>query len=466
MKKLYLHIGMPKTGTSALQSFFAKNRERLYEDGIWYPELNAESRVEEKLKAFRGNADFLNSNISFEHMNKEQRQLFVDTCNKLRSSDKDILLSNEGLFQYNETGYKNFVSQGFDVRVIVYLRRQDLWGESVWNQVVKGSDVTESCFDFIKMKDLDYYDKLKGIAAVIGKDNVIVSVYEEGSAGRQKDIFTTFLNILGIYDTENYQKDTYQANPSLSANYVEIKRIFNSIPNGCTFMETMREILEEGRKYALTNEKTVHAPSFLKREERLSIIEKYHESNTMLAREFLGRDTLFDETIEDNDEYGVDHETIYPDIIKFFGTLFVRQYEEMEIIKDALYKFEIPTECIGKRIVIYGIDSLGSRLYRQLESGGICKELMAVDKRWYYVPQWYNIPTVNPEIILYKDIDYVMIAVRNEKTYEAIKSHLINTKNLRSQQILRMRLPDSCKQNAMECLGKPETDNRLEKAKL
>lgn len=442
MKKLYLHIGMPKTGTSALQSFFTKNRERLCEDGIWYPEFNARFKVEEKQKGFSGNAGFLlECSVSPEEMSQGQRQTFEDICNRLQNSDKDILLSDEGLFWRNAIVYKNLVDRGFDVKVIVCLRRQDLWGESYWNHGVKTGSETRSCFDFIQERELDYYKWVKRIAAVVGKDNVIVSVYESGG-GRSEDIFTTFLGILGIHSVENYQKDVYQVNPSLSANFTEIKRNFNNIPNSNIFMASVSEILEEGKRYALTNEKTIHAPSFLSREERVAIIEKYHESNTMLAKEFLGREFLFDETVDDSGECGIDHETIYQDIIKFFGMLLVRQYEENEKIKNALYKFEIPEECVGKSIAVYGLDSLGSKLYWQLEAGETCKKLVAIDKRWSKIKKMYNIPAVHPEMVRYEDIDCVMIAVENEKTYEAIKSYLIDTKRFETPKIYRMRLSE------------------------
>lgn len=443
MGVLYLHIGIGKTGSSALQSFLAKNRERLYEDGIWYPELNAGLKVEEKLKLFNGNAEFLiQFSMNYEEMSKERRQLFDDTCTKLQNADsnKDILLSREMTLGEAEMVCKNFVAQGFDVKVIVYLRRQDLLGESLWNQGVKSRSYAGSCLDFIQSieQELDYYSRLREIAAVVGKENVNVSIYEPGS----EDIFAACLDILGIHSMENYEKDSYQANPSLSANYVEIKRIFNSIPDGTAFMYSIKELLEEGRKYAQTDEKIVHAPSFLTKGERLTIIEKYHEGNTKLAREFLGRDTLFDETIDDCGEYGIDHETIYKDIIKYFGMINVRQYNEIEKLKDALYKFEIPGECVGKRIVVYGIDVLGSRLYRQLKSKEMCKELVAVDRKDWYVKELYKIPVIQPETIHYEDIDYVMIAVANEKTYEAIKSYLIDAKKLEPEKILRMRLSE------------------------
>src|SRR4051812_39408468 len=38
--RLYLHIGMQKTGTSALQYFFHYNRAELAKDGILYPHIS------------------------------------------------------------------------------------------------------------------------------------------------------------------------------------------------------------------------------------------------------------------------------------------------------------------------------------------------------------------------------------------------------------------------------------------
>jgi len=38
MKRIFLHIGFHKTGTSALQEYLSKNREYLLKQKILYPE--------------------------------------------------------------------------------------------------------------------------------------------------------------------------------------------------------------------------------------------------------------------------------------------------------------------------------------------------------------------------------------------------------------------------------------------
>ena len=37
MKKLFLHIGTHKTGTTSLQNFFLKNKNKLHDCGFYYP---------------------------------------------------------------------------------------------------------------------------------------------------------------------------------------------------------------------------------------------------------------------------------------------------------------------------------------------------------------------------------------------------------------------------------------------
>ncbi len=56
MKTLYLHIGLPKTGTSFLQAVFAYNAARYAEHGLSYPDLHGNHDGASKGKVSSGNA--------------------------------------------------------------------------------------------------------------------------------------------------------------------------------------------------------------------------------------------------------------------------------------------------------------------------------------------------------------------------------------------------------------------------
>lgn len=441
MKTIYLHIGAPKTGTSALQHFFYMNAERMYEDGIWYPEFEASLKIEEKLGLFSGNATFLRQcGRKLEDICEEEKKQVKKILDKIIMEEKDTLLSSELLFWSGAELYQNLKSWGVNVKVIVYLRRQDYWGESMWNQNIKKSAymMVKPCFEYILESNalLDYYKKLQEIATVIGKENIIVRTYE--SAGAQ-DTFSDFFKILGINDISKYTKDKYQANPSLSANYVEIKRILNGIPDNDILIDNIRDIMEEGRTYTASEDKVRSAPLFLSKEERQIILDKYAEGNEKIAKEYLGREKLFSEEMPEG-KVGIDTETIYADIIKFFGSLFVRQSKQIDELRKKARRIELPDDCEGKKVIVYGIDRGGKELYEYLKSASRVSEIIAVDKRWEIVSAKYGFTVMNPEIIDYGTTDYIMIGVGDEKTYLSIKEYLILNKHVEEKKIIRMKL--------------------------
>lgn len=371
---------------------------------------------------------------------EDEKKQVKKILDKIIMEEKDTLLSSELLFGCGAELYRNLKSWGANVKVIVYLRRQDYFGESVWNQNVKKSSymLAKPCFEYILENNalLDYYKKLQEIAAVIGKENIIVRTYESNKA---EDIFLNFFNILGIHDISGYTRDKYQANPSLSANYVEIKRILNGIPDNEVLMDSIRNTMEEGRTYTASEDKIKSAPLFLSKKERQIILDKYAEGNEKIAKEYLGREKLFSEEMPEG-KAGVDTETIYADIIKFFGSLFVQQSKQIDELRKRVRRIELPDDYAGKRVVVYGIDRLGKELYEYLKNDSQLAEVIAVDRRWGIVSDKYGLTVLNPETIDYGTVDYIMIGVSDEKTYLAIKEYLISKKQVKESKIFRMKL--------------------------
>lgn len=349
-----------------------------------------------------------------------------------------MLLSSEALFWCGVHLYQNLKLWGVNVKVIIYLRRQDYWGESMWNQSVKkGSYPTaKPCFEYMMENEaiFDYDRKLQQVSEVLGKENIIVRTYSD-----KEDVFSDFFKILGVDDLSGYVRDKYQANPSLSANYVEIKRIINGIPGSEAFNDSIREIWEEGRGYTAFGEKIKTAPLFLSREERQIILDKYKEGNEKIAKEYLDREELFSEDLPEG-KAGIDTETMYADMIKFFGSLFVQQFDKMNELQRKVRKIELPDNCAGKKIVVYGIDRLGKELYECLKSNPQLGEVIAVDRRWKIVSDKYGFTVISPQMVDYGAVDYIMIGVEDEKTYLAIREYLISEKHVEEKKIIRMNL--------------------------
>ena len=192
MSTVYIHVGTPKTGTSAIQVFCSKNRKLLKEKGVCYPNLGFD---------FPGissnrNGHCLNAHIFDENhkrLRDQEREVADQALEKLTGmldnfpvfvlSDEHIWnnkdITTERLLHYKE----KLAEAGADMKIIVYLRRQDGLLISRWNQEVKqnfNSVAVMTCEEYLaasekkEKKIYQYAQKLDEIAAVIGKNNLIV----------------------------------------------------------------------------------------------------------------------------------------------------------------------------------------------------------------------------------------------------------------------------------------------------
>ena len=104
---------------------------------------------------------------------------------------------------------------GFTVKVIVYLRRQDEFLSSWWNQLIKmRRPVPGRHYETMTWEEyrgnvpdsmqLDYYGALERISAVIGKENVIVRRFDK-KYFYGGTIQADFLHCLGLEMTEEFR---------------------------------------------------------------------------------------------------------------------------------------------------------------------------------------------------------------------------------------------------------------------
>ena len=198
MKKLYLHIGLHKTGSTSLQSFLCENKDKLLKSRYLYPNqgLSANGKCHHNL-AWQATSDqrYDQSLGSFKSLNNEI---------ELSIADK-VIISSEDFSKAKLKDIRYIYSKlnSYDVRIVVYIKRQDLRVQSVYSQMVKSGTYFKSIDSFINgtSNKFDYYSLLQPWRNVFGIDKIIVKPLEKSQI---EDIFSDFLAEVGVYDCGDF----------------------------------------------------------------------------------------------------------------------------------------------------------------------------------------------------------------------------------------------------------------------
>lgn len=352
MTTVYLHIGTMKTGTSALQKFFYDNRALLAEKGYCFPQFKFKLSENSQLR----NANFLvyHSEKEGEEREAEEKALrekAFSTLGNLAAKYENIILTDEVIW-HRAPYRKDFWSRLIEdlakincrLKVVVYLRRQDLVIQSLWNQYVKTGKLMAQSFQesietgAFRFFSLDYYRRLNKIAVQVGKENMIVRVYERGQfEGDGHTIQSDFMKSIGLLNMDGFKLETESVNVSLNANYIEIKRIMNRVPEYREMSDFMARPIVRASAGQAQWEKPEKVSMF-SHEEQVRFFEKYAESNRKTAQDFLGREDgrLFYETVQEEPAWQIDTENMYRDLIISMTEMFCRQEKKIQELQEEI----------------------------------------------------------------------------------------------------------------------------------
>ncbi len=244
---VYLHIGMPKTGTTAIQRFLFENHSLLLQkQGCLYPDHSLGwyqhvPLVKAIVMPIFPKAIFNKAIADIEEkdwLDGLTRQYTQTNCRKIIVSSEFLWASpamqthlkfhgdteeNFTLIEEVVAKVKDTFSSFSEVKIIVYLRRQDTWLESFFNQQIKAGAVIPSEEAVVEVKNYLLYAKnLKIWRNYFGVENVIVKFYEETT-----DIVGHFCETVGlqIAGLDVIRSDESEAvNPSLSPRAIKIMR--------------------------------------------------------------------------------------------------------------------------------------------------------------------------------------------------------------------------------------------------
>jgi len=217
--RVFIHIGLPKTGSSAIQAFLTLNSETLKSKGVFFPNP---PNLNQPYQTSSGNAYQLSKHL----MNGDQNAV-NEYFTSIEMSGHTII-SAENLFNTLKKCPDRFFNafEPYDYRLIAYIRRQDGWIESCYKQRVKNHGWKHQLNLQYWLRYSDFYSVLKECVERLGLTRVIVRCYErERLFGGS--IYNDFLHCIGVEMSSDFVFPDRIVNPSLCTEAVEFRRILN-----------------------------------------------------------------------------------------------------------------------------------------------------------------------------------------------------------------------------------------------
>lgn len=315
-RTIYVHVGLPKAGSTTLQTFFMANRSRLAAQGVVYP---ASGPYHHKVAHHVWARAMKGDRFGYWWMPPGDPRYAIEPLHRALIDDIEaapqpkVLLSAEELWHpaVPATLGALFADRPWTVRVLVYVRRQDDLLISAYNQCVKTLDPrlpdreTIGGIDEFVATELSDPDSLfdlrpilEGFIAAFGPESLIVRPVEPDQlvGGCLVD---DALTALGLDPDDDYERPA-RLNASLPQSLIELIHRFNQRnrldrKSQLSFNFGLRRLPEA---MPLADYPPLSGAA------RRTIIDRFAPGNAWVAREVLGRSDgrLFHAPLPPNDD--------------------------------------------------------------------------------------------------------------------------------------------------------------------
>lgn len=314
MTTIYLHIGMPKTGTTSLQKFLFYNREKLLETGYLYPITGTKITSDREPKGYSHNTLVRrltqktdskgNGGSQWESWDELKREI-----NRSPLKPQNVIISAEfftgpGIYNADLITTTKRMLEDYDTKIVIYLRRQDDFLRSYYCHLITffiRKDIKEFIRDWQYMAD--YYKTLELWKNIFGLDNIIVRVFEKEQM-KNGNLFNDFLAAINFNNKAidfGFSKDIKE---NISVNSVKAIKLINGIDKiseKIPFQFQKDEYRASLVRRLIFNHKTLKLISYLptnflfneellSKQDRMSILNEFEASNRKVAQEYLGRE--------------------------------------------------------------------------------------------------------------------------------------------------------------------------------
>lgn len=288
VKRVYLHIGRHKTGTTAIQYALDHAPEALGEAGFVYPLASSSS---DHAYLARWLNPVLMKNSAPADV-ESARQAVEQLLSYLQNIDRNVILSSEGLQDVPPENLIKMFSE-YDVKIIMYLREQAVYLASAYQQDVKAGieshDFVKWVLKFLPPAICSYSLWLDEWISVFGEENVILRVYDRDLMA-DGDILTDFLSIFEIDPAPFKEIITTDANPSIKGALLEAKRRMNLLGYNINELHhatygALRDLPNQMAQYRGLIDCD---PEVIK-----TLREQYVKDNRKISEKYFGRSELF-----------------------------------------------------------------------------------------------------------------------------------------------------------------------------
>lgn len=192
MARIWLHIGMMKTGTTAMQEWCRAQAPELLAQGLLYVHPPRRAASGHLVKALSGPRP------------GEGDAIAALAGQLAHSPAPDVLISAESLASRGPGFLRPLVAalEGHDLRILIWLRRQDRYAEALYKQVVKWNGGGPGFAAFLRGLEaqLDYAALLDRWQIAFPQAQLLPQVYDEPETGPPADSIAAMLTVLGRPD--------------------------------------------------------------------------------------------------------------------------------------------------------------------------------------------------------------------------------------------------------------------------
>jgi hypothetical protein len=300
--RVWLHIGMPKTGTTTIQTVMSSNRKLLRQHGYFYPDFGDRQHV----ALARALARRAGSRVQFpDNGDCGPYQRFSELLETQAPRAHTSVISSENFFQRPACapGYcgahgasafdlleatvaetaKYFA--GCEVTVLMWLRRQDNWLMSMYNETVKTSLYSRG---FRYFADNSVGAHLRRVVelwiAAFGRERVICRSYDALARDKGNVVEDFLQTVCPNIPRDAFRKTDDPRNISLSNEGLWLKKRINGLVKS-SGVEMDDET--QARVRTLVAEVTRTSPDarahFLSSADRVALMDRFLEDNRVLV---------------------------------------------------------------------------------------------------------------------------------------------------------------------------------------